>query len=93
MNATVLHEIEAERAERWPNVHPEDYCHRCGEPNIVWFASSPVWNALMRGGNGDGYGVYDEPFNGIICPVCFGQMWELAFDARRVWELRMETFS
>ncbi len=51
--------------------HPEDYCHRCGGPNIkTWFADSPLWNQVMRGGSINGH----EPFNGIICPICFAAL-------------------
>lgn len=39
--------------------HPEDYCQRCGGPNVVWFAPNELWNQVM--GSGDG----------IVCPVCF----------------------
>lgn len=84
MDTSTLAQMPAQRAEGWPNFHPETYCHRCGEPNIVWFAQAEVWNALMRA---DGF-EKPEPFNGIICPVCFGQMWELAFGQRGLWELR-----
>jgi hypothetical protein len=57
--------------DRTPDVgtpdHPEALCHRCGGPNVVWVAPSPLWNAVMRGGsiNGD-----DDPA-GIVCPTCF----------------------
>ena len=46
----------------------EDFCHRCGGPNPTWSAASPLWNEVMRGGdiNAD-----HEPFDGIVCPLCF----------------------
>jgi hypothetical protein len=40
--------------------HPENYCQRCGRPNICWFAPNVVWNAV-------------NPTEGILCPVCFVQ--------------------
>ena len=59
--------IEALSAEMRSG-HPENYCHRCGGPNVLsWFAPSPLWNAVMRGGSIGG----DEPHDGIVCPVCF----------------------
>jgi hypothetical protein len=45
----------------------EDYCHKCGGPNISWSAPSPLWNEVMRGGDINGDWQYDE----IICPTCF----------------------
>jgi hypothetical protein len=48
-------------------VHPESYCGRCGGPNIVWTAPSPLWNAVIRGGSING----DEIYDGIVCPTCF----------------------
>lgn len=47
--------------------HPEDYCNRCGGPNVSWVAPSPLWNAVMRGGCING----PLEFNEIICPTCF----------------------
>ena len=47
--------------------HPEDYCHRCGGPNVTWSAPSPLWNQIMRGGSINGDWEFDE----IICPTCF----------------------
>lgn len=49
------------------DAHPEATCRRCGGPNVVWFAPSPLWNAVMRGGSIDGPWEFDE----LICPTCF----------------------
>jgi hypothetical protein len=46
------------------NRHPEDYCHKCGGPNISWYAPSLLWNQFVRAKN--------EPE--IICPICFVQL-------------------
>lgn len=71
----------------------EDVCGRCGGPNIVWSAPSPLWNEVMRGGDING----EELFGGVVCPVCFAQMaeeqdiallWQL--DARKV-NVRLQT--
>lgn len=51
--------------------HTEAICQRCGGPNIVWFAPSPLWNAVMRGGSING----DEE-HGIVCPICFAALAE-----------------
>jgi hypothetical protein len=50
----------------------EDHCHRCGGPNLVWMAPSPLWNEVMRGGNINGA----EPWHGIVCPTCFAMVAE-----------------
>lgn len=45
--------------------HPEASCERCGRPNPVWFASSPLWNKVMA----------DKEW-GIVCPSCFAELAE-----------------
>lgn len=57
------------------NVHPEDYCHRCGGRNLSWWCDSDLWNAVMRP---DGQG---SPWlwNEIICPQCFADLAEVKF--------------
>lgn len=45
----------------------EGICRRCGVLNPDWYAPSPLWNAVMRGGSIDGAWEYDE----LICPTCF----------------------
>lgn len=50
--------IVAERERGWVNFHPEDYCHRCGRRNVVWFA--PEWPVVMA----------EQPWT-ILCPSCF----------------------
>lgn len=82
--------IEARRtalAEREDQAHPEDTCHRCGGPNVTWFAPSPLWNEAMRGGD---ISAADQ-FDGIVCPTCFAVLAEAAgiaefwrFSAERV---------
>lgn len=54
--------------------HPEDTCHRCGGPNLTWFAPSPLWNEVMRGGDINGADLFD----GIVCPTCFAVLAEEA---------------
>jgi len=61
---------------------PEDYCWRCGGPNVPWSAPSPLWNEVMRGGDinaGDLHG-------GIICPTCFAVLVQAAGVAE-LWKL------
>jgi hypothetical protein len=63
------------------DVHPESYCGRCGGPNIVWTAPSPLWNAVIRGGSINGDEIY-----GVVCPTCFAVLAEHAGIARG-WQL------
>ena len=51
--------IYAASRELLKRAHPEAYCQRCGGPNVVWFAPSELWNAVMGGPDG------------ILCPMCF----------------------
>lgn len=54
------------------STHPESYCHRCGGPNTVWVAPSPLWNSVMRGGDSRAA----DDFDGIVCPTCFTELAE-----------------
>lgn len=56
--------------------HPEDFCKKCGRPNIVWFGPNRIWNQAVRAAN--------EPE--ILCPVCFVQLAEAA-GFKDVWEV------
>ena len=64
--------------------HPEDYCHRCLNPNLSWFIDPAVWNPVMRP-EGD-----DAPWrwNEIICPQCFAELFEEKFGPTS-FELRL----
>lgn len=61
---------------------PENVCGRCGGPNVVWVAPSPLWNAVMRGGSIEGV----EDYHGIVCPTCFAVLAETSGVASH-WEL------
>lgn len=47
-------------------------CKRCGRANSIWFAASPLWNAVMRGGSIDGQPKYGD----MVCATCFMQLAE-----------------
>lgn len=54
-------------------------CERCGHENAVWFAPSPLWNAVMRGGCING-----EPlFGDMVCAACFMSLAQAAGIAER----------
>lgn len=60
-------------------VSNESVCNKCGGPNPIWACESPLWNYVMRNNNDS-----PEPFNGIICPVCFTQLAEEAGAGRHI---------
>lgn len=63
--------IEEKRAQGWPDMHPEDYCHRCGNRNPAWYVSSrEQWLA------GTEAWAEETGREGICCPSCFAEMWE-----------------
>ena len=47
-------------------------CKRCGNTTAIWSASSPLWNAVMRGGSIDGEPLFDD----MVCATCFMQLAE-----------------
>ncbi len=62
-------DFEDQRAQGWPDFHPEDFCHRCGRPNISWWTDSDLFNEAI--GQPDGI---DPEWRGIICPPCFVEL-------------------
>lgn len=90
-----LDELDAQRAKGWPDFHPEDYCHRCGNASESWATPAEVWDPVMRGGDHNGWGRWQE----IICIPCFvelaGPYFPDAWTVRRddagiVWLYRSE---
>ncbi len=70
--------IKEQRRLGWPDIHPEDYCHECGRPNITWFAQNDLWNRVM------------SERGCIVCPICFVKKAEEQGIAPRTegsWEL------
>jgi hypothetical protein len=67
--------IPDQQAKNWADWHPEKYCHRCGQPNICWYADSAIWNEV-HGGSGP-----------IWCPVCFARAYEQTTARRVSWRL------
>lgn len=67
-----------ERQAGWPNLHPEDYCHRCGTRNVwSWSVDNPLWNVAIGA---------TSP---ILCPQCFTEAYQRATgtEGRCHWEL------
>jgi len=74
-------QIARERDAGWPTIHPEDYCHRCGGRNMLWFADSGTWLVATEAW------AADTGREGIFCPQCFADLYEEATGERCVWSL------
>ncbi|MBC7594512.1 MAG: hypothetical protein H7288_11340 [Kineosporiaceae bacterium] len=61
--------IVQQRIAGWPDMHPEDFCHRCGTRNMLWAAATrEVWLA------GTSKWAAETGREGICCPRCFADM-------------------
>jgi hypothetical protein len=74
--------ITRQRTLNWPDIHPEDYCHRCGQRNPSWYAEAEDWRiATARWSSETGR-------EGICCPTCFIEMHDEATpDVFVTWRL------
>lgn len=75
--------IQQQRDRGWPDVHPEDYCHRCGAHNLSWHVDSDRFNAAMKS--------LGLTSGAIVCPSCFVEGHEAATGLRASWEVRPST--
>lgn len=82
VEAVTPSEIVRQRVVGWPDFQPEDFCHRCGRRNPVWWVDSEHWN---RATDGSERGVVE-----ILCPSCFAAAWERATGLLVIWELRLD---
>lgn len=76
--------ITAQRAAGWPDIHPEDYCHRCGTRNPLWFTDRDTWvtaTAAWAAQTGR---------EGICCPQCFAEMHQQATGHTTIWRVSAE---
>lgn len=81
--AEVLAAIPDQRARKWPDFHPEDYCHRCGRPNPSWWVESDLWNIATAS--------LDDGRYMILCPSCFVELYEQETGKQLgSWEMRPE---
>lgn len=71
--------IKRQRERGWPDMHPEDYCHRCGAPNPSWCASSEDWQIATASW------AKDTGREGICCLNCFAALYEQATGKRITW--------
>lgn len=69
-------QIADQRASGWPDFHPEDFCHRCGQRNVSWYtASEDFYKAKAQLGD-------EMPGSDIICIACFVEALEAAEDRK-----------
>lgn len=79
--SVLVTDINEQRERGWPDFHPEDFCHRCGQRNVhAWHIESEVWNAVMRG-------PVDSEWQGIVCPQCFTELHAATTGATSIWRL------
>lgn len=55
--------------------HPEDFCDKCKNKNIIWYVANDLWNE------------YSNNYE-ILCPICFVQKAEKAGFIPTAWELK-----
>lgn len=73
-------EYQREWDAGWPNIHPEDYCQRCGNRNAgSWSVDSDRFNAAM-----EAIGLRSTS---IVCPSCFVEGHEKATGLKCTWQL------
>jgi hypothetical protein len=67
--------ITNQRVKGWPDWHPEEYCHRCGQRNITpWYVDSVYWNRAAQA-------------HEILCPQCFVEAYEESTETLPIWHL------
>jgi hypothetical protein len=72
--------IKAQREQGWPDMHPEDYCHRCGARNdISWCASAEDWQTATAAW------AAETGREGICCIPCFVEMHREATGRDETW--------
>ncbi len=81
-----MNEIDYQRRVGWFDFDPEDYCHRCGNRNCVWWTDSDRFNLAI-----DAHGV-DSNYNGIICIPCFVELHEEKTNLKTAWKLEPGMF-
>ena len=81
--AVPLPVIAEQRAKGWPDLHPEDFCHRCGHRNLSWYVDSALWV--------EAWAQAEPGIQSVLCPQCFAELWERATGLRITWELRLDT--
>lgn len=78
-------EIREQRDAGWPDIHPEDFCHRCGQRNPQWYVDTRA--AWLAGTTAYATATGRE---GILCPTCFVELWSDAHGPGWIMRTQME---
>lgn len=74
-------EVHRQRADKWPDFHPELFCHRCGQRNVVgWTAPHDEWSIATQH--------LDRGVLAVLCLLCFTTLYTENTGETPVWELR-----
>lgn len=76
-----LEELEDQKLRGWPDTHPEDFCHRCGNRNLSWFVDSELWNVAWA------EAAFEGGYQSVLCPPCFAELWTRATGHAMTWQL------
>jgi len=74
--------VAEQRSAGWPDMHPEDFCHKCGTRNMSWatatrddwLTATSAWAA-------------ETGREGICCPQCFADMYDDQTGQKACWIL------
>lgn len=73
--------IAEQRELGWPDIHPEDFCHRCGEKNMLWYADREDWQVATEAW------AAETGREGICCPRCFAELYEQQTGKTIIWRI------
>lgn len=76
-------DIDRQRELGWRDFDPEDFCHRCGCPNLPsWCVASDLWNRAVE--------ALGLTVVTILCPQCFVEGYEKATGLSPTWVLTVD---
>ena len=73
--------IQSQREHGWLDIHPEDFCHRCGTRNMLWYATRDDWDAATSAW------ATETGREGICCPQCFAELHKEQTGESTIWGL------
>lgn len=77
--------IKKQRSLGWPDIHPEDYCHICGQANEIWYVDHNIWQIVTAEWQAE------TGREGICCMPCFCDMMKEKAGQQVAVELRIDT--
>jgi len=78
--------IGEQRVAGWPDMHPEDWCHRCGRANpSFWYADRRSWLAATSAW------AAETGREGICCPSCLPELYTAATGRTATWVLSLDS--